>query len=314
MSIGERGMKIKLFEMAARYRKGILIALSLVVFEQLAWIIEPAVFGKVIDALIERATADGPGLKSLDVFPLFLWIFVFLINSGTGVVRRVVDERIYLRIYSEIATGIASSGQKRKHAVSKTVARAQLSEQYISFLQYSMPEIIDQIISIGGAVIALAVFDWRISVACLTIVFPLVQITRIYTRKVSALQKEYHDNYETTFDVFARQSQDEVKAFYGRATVLKQKIANWGALNFGVMRVALLFIFIGVLYIAIDLDDFSTGAIYSIVAYIWTFITTSEYIPQLMENWTSLEDISLRLKESTDEPLAEKTPPSPKLT
>jgi ABC-type multidrug transport system fused ATPase/permease subunit len=304
-------MKIALFELAARYRKGIFIALSLVVLEQIAWIIEPAVFGKVIDALIERATAEGPGLKSLDVFPLFVWILVFLINSGTGVVRRVVDERIYLRIYSEIATGIASSGQRRKHAVSKTVARAQLSEQYISFLQYSMPEIVEQIIAIGGAVIALAAFDWRIAVTCLTIVLPLMQITRIYTRKVSALQKEYHDNYETTFDVFARQSQDEVKAYYGRATVLKQKIANWGALNFGVMRFALLFIFIGVLYIAIDLDDFSTGAIYSIVAYIWTFITTSEYIPQLMENWTSLDDISRRLKEGSDEPT---TPPSPKLT
>jgi ABC-type multidrug transport system fused ATPase/permease subunit len=294
-------MKIKLFELAARYRKGIFIALSLVVLEQLAWIIEPAIFGKVIDALIERATAEPPGLKSLDVFPLFLWILVFMINSGTGVVRRIVDERIYLRIYSEIASGIASGGRKRKHAISKTVARAQLSEQYISFLQYSMPEIIDQIISIGGAVIALAVFDWRISVACLTIVFPLIQITRIYARKVSALQKDYHDNYETAFDVFALQSQEEVKAYYGRATVLKQKIANWGALNFGVMRIALLFIFIAVLYIAIDLDDFSTGAIYSIVAYIWTFITTSEYIPQLMENWTSLEDISRRLKDSTDE-------------
>ena len=155
-------MKIKLFELAARYRKGIFIALSLVILEQLAWIIEPAIFGKVIDALIDRATAEGPGLKSLDVFPLFLWILVFMINSGTGVVRRIADERIYLRIYSEIAAGIASGGRRRKLAISKTVARAQLSEQYISFLQYSMPEIIDQIISIGGAVIALAVFDWRI--------------------------------------------------------------------------------------------------------------------------------------------------------
>jgi ABC-type multidrug transport system fused ATPase/permease subunit len=303
-------MKIRLFELAARYRKGIFIALSLVIVEQVAWIVEPAVFGKVIDALIERTTADGPGLKSLDVLPLFIWIFVFLINSGTGVVRRVVDERIYLRIYSEIATGIASSGQKQKHAISKTVARAQLSEQYISFLQYSMPEIVEQIISIGGAVLALAAFDWRISVACLTIVLPLTQITRVYTKRVSALQKEYHDNYETTFDVFARQSQEEVKAYYGRATVLKQKIANWGALNFGVMRVALLAIFVAVLYIAIDLDDFSTGAIYSIVAYLWTFITTSEYIPQLMETWTSLEDISRRLKESSDEHFGERTSPS----
>jgi ABC-type multidrug transport system fused ATPase/permease subunit len=289
---------MKLLDIAKRFRKGIFIALSLVVIEHIAWIIEPAVFGKVIDALIDRASSKGPVLQSLNVAPLFLWILVFAVNSGTGVIRRVMDERIYLRIYAELATGIASGGRKKQYTVSKTVALTQLSEQYISFLQYRMPEIIDQVVSIGGAVIALAAFDWRISLACLTIILPLVHVTGVYTQRVSALQKEFHDNYETTFDVFATQSVDDVKAYYSRATALKQRIANWGALNFGVMRGALLVIFIAVLYISIDLDDFSTGAIYSIVAYIWTFITTSEYIPELMESWTSLDDISKRLKGS----------------
>lgn len=287
-----------LLSLAKRFRKGIIIALSLVAIEHIAWIIEPAIFGKVIDALIDRASSEGPALGSLNVTPLFLWIFVFAVNSGTGVVRRVVDERIYLRIYSELATGIASGGKKKQYTVSKTVALTQLSEQYISFLQYRMPEIIDQIVSIGGAVIALAAFDWRISVACLTIILPLVYVTGVYTQRVSALQRDFHDNYEKTFDVFTTQSVEEVKAYYARATAVKQRIANWGALNFGVMRVALLIIFIAVLYISIDLDNFSTGAIYSIVAYIWTFITTSEYIPELMESWTSLSDISKRLKET----------------
>ncbi len=286
-----------LFELATRFRRGILIALSLVIIEHVAWIIEPAVFGKVIDALIDRASSEGPTLHSLDVVPLFLWILLFAINSGTGVVRRVVDERIYLRIYAELAMNIASGGQKKQYTVSKTVALTQLSEQYISFLQYRMPEILDQVISIGGAVIALATFDWRISAACLTIVLPLVHVTGVYTRRVSTLQKEYHDNYERTFDVFATQSVGEVKEYYARATALKQRIANWGALNFGVMRVALLVIFVAVLFISIDLDNFTTGAIYSIVAYIWTFITTSEYIPEFMESWTSLKDISNRLRE-----------------
>ncbi len=286
------------FEVAKRFRKGILLALSLVVIENVAWIIEPGVFGKVIDALIDRASTNGPTLRSLNVLPLFLWILVFAVNSGTGVARRIFDERIYLRIYSELATGVAAGGRKRQYSASKTAALTQLSEQYISFLQYRMPEVIDQLISIGGAVIALAAFDWRISVACLTIVLPLVLITGVYTQRVSALQKEYHDNYEQTFDVFATQSIEEVKSYYAKATLLKQRIANWGAMNFGVMRVALLAIFIAVLYISIDLDDFSTGAIYSIVAYIWTFITTSEYMPELMESWTSLKDISRRLKES----------------
>lgn len=52
-------------------------------------------------------------------------------------------------------------------------------------------------------------------------------------------------------------------------------------------------------YIAIDPDDFTTGNIYSIVAYIWTFITSSEYLPELMESWTSLKDISRRIKTET---------------
>jgi len=289
---------MKIVDLVMRFRKGIFIALSLVVIEHVAWIIEPAVFGKVIDALIDRASTGGPAIQSLNVTPLFIWIGVFVINSGTGVIRRIADERIYLRIYSELATSVASGGQKKQYSVSRTVALTQLSEQYISFLQYRMPEIIDQIISISGAVIALATFDWRISVACLTIIVPLIHITGVYTRRVSALQKQYHDNFETTFDVFTNQSVEEVKTYYAKVTSLKQSIANWGALNFGVMRVALLVIFVAVLYISIDLDNFSTGAIYSIVAYIWTFITTSEYIPELLESWTSLDDISRRLKES----------------
>jgi len=289
---------MKFLALAKRFRKSILLALALVVLEHVAWIVEPAVFGRVIDALIDRAAAGGSAVSSLNVAPLFLWILVFAINSGTGVVRRVVDERIYLRIYSELAIGVASEGKKNQYTVSKTVALTQLSEQYISFLQYRMPEIIDQIISIAGALIALAVFDWRLSAACLTIVLPLIYVTGVYTRRVSALQKEYHDNFETTVDVFTTQSHEEVKVYYAKVTALKQRIANWGALNFGVMRVALLMIFIAVLYISIDLDDFSTGAIYSIVAYIWTFITTSEYIPELLESWTSLKDISGRLREN----------------
>ena len=288
---------MNLFELARRFQTRILIALSLVLIEHVAWIIEPAIFGKVIDALIDRASRQGSSLQSMNVTPLFLWILVFAVNSGTGVVRRIVDERIYLRIYAELATGVAFGSQKKQHTVSKTVALAQLSEQYISFLQYRMPEIIDQVVSISGAVIALAAFDWRLSVACLTIILPLMQVTSIYTRRVSALQKQFHDNFETTTEVFARQSPEEVKTYYAKVTTLKQSIANWGAFNFGIMRVALLVIFIAVLYISIDLDDFSTGAIYSIVAYIWTFITTSEYIPELLESWTSLKDISRRLKE-----------------
>ena len=289
---------MKLTELLVRYKKGITLAISLVIIEHVAWIVEPAVFGKVIDALIDRAS-DQPSSLTVSLFPLFLWIGIFTVNSGTGVIRRIVDQKIYLAMFTQLATDISTVAQGKKYRASKTAALAQLSEQYITFFQYRVPEIIEQIVQIGGAVIALAVFDWRISLTCLTIVLPLLIINRIYIRKVSTLQKDSHDTFESAYDVFSNQKPEEIHNYYTISASIKQKIANWGALNFGMMRLMLLFIFLAVLYISIDLDDFTTGSIYSIVAYIWTFVTSSEYIPELMESWTSLKDVSHRLQQAS---------------
>lgn len=286
-----------LFELMKRFRTGIIIATSLVIMENVAWILEPALFGNVIDALIDKATTVAPLQKGAHVLPLLIWIFVFIINSGTGVIRRIWDQKIFLRIFTQIATEISETAQREGYSVSKTAALAQLSEQYITFFEYRMPEITENIIAIGGAVIALAMFDWRISLTCLTIILPLLFINQVYNKKVSSLQKDLHDIYESTYDVFSRQQSEEVRAYYSTSAHFKQKIANWGALNFGMVRGALLLIFLVVLYIAIDLDNFSTGEIYAIASYIWTFVTTSEYIPELMESYTSLKDISRRIQE-----------------
>jgi len=63
------------------------------------------------------------------------------------------------------------------------------------------------------------------------------------------------------------------------------------------MRFTLLIIFLVVLYVAVELDNFSAGELYSIVAYLWTFVSATEYMPELLENWSSMKDISRRLKE-----------------
>jgi hypothetical protein len=55
-------------------------------------------------------------------------------------------------------------------------------------------------------------------------------------------------------------------------------------------------VFLVVLFVSIDLDDFSTGQLYSIVAYLWTFVTSSEYLPALLESWTSVKDLTRRLR------------------
>jgi ABC-type multidrug transport system fused ATPase/permease subunit len=339
-----------LFELIKRFRKGIVIALSLVVIENVAWIVEPTVFGKVIDAVIdvqvgknadetknseEKESNLNPNYnknsnnedeesisnpdynknsteianKNVDtnnykeeneetsyLFPLLLWIGFFAINSGVGALRRSVDPKIFLNIYTKIATEVSEISILKKLSVSKTAARAELSQQYIGFLQYRVPEVLENIIAITGAIIALYFFDWMISLTCLCIIIPLYFANKLYSKKVLVLQKEYHDKFEDIYDVFAKKDPEHVREYYANIAHPQRKIANWGALNFGIMRVTVLLIFLVVLYIAIDLDEFSAGELYSIVAYLWTFVTATEYLPELMESWTSLKDISKRMK------------------
>ncbi len=282
-----------LTDVIKKFRKGIILAVSLVMIENIAWIIEPYLLGVVIDSLIDKEFID-PATSTFG--PLIAWVGLFLINSGVGSLRRVLDTKIFLGMFTKIATFVAENSLEKGLSVSKTSARAELSFQYITFLQFRMPEIVDHTISIFGAIIAMYLFDWRISLICLAIIIPLYIINKFYVKRVRVLQKEYHDQYEDVVDVISKQDPEQVREYYTQLSKPQIKISNLGALNFGVMRFFLLLIFLAVLFISIDLDGFSAGELFSIVAYLWTFVTAAENIPELLESYTSLQDISARLK------------------
>lgn len=285
-----------------RSRKVLFFAMFLVSVEYIAWIIEPTLFGNVIDAFIDK---DLTLVSNAFIVPLLLWIGIFLLNSGVGAFRRYFEPKIFLPLFSKMALSVASEGFKKGHSISKTTGRAELVREYITFFQYHVPEIIDQAISIAGAIIALAFFDYRIAVSCLVIVGPLMVITKRYAKKIEEEQHSLHNIREETFDVFSTKDLSKIEEYYKNMSTAEGKIAKWGGINFGIVRLFLLGIFLVVLYIAIDLDDFSTGNIYSIVAYLWTFVTSTEYLPELLESITSLKELNQRLRTSgqgLDEP------------
>lgn len=284
-----------LLNLIQQHRKGITAIALLIIIENIAWILEPTLFGNLIDAFLQRATAQTPQEKLIHIVPLILWITAYLVNSGSGTLRRRYEPRVFQKMYVQLVTKVAETGNKLGHDTSKTAARAHLSQEYVSFVQYRIPEIAEQTIHILGAVVALTFFDLRISFACLFISVPLILISNLYSKNVVKLHAELHDTYETIYDTFSKKEISKVTDTYNVMAKLQEKIATWGAANFGIMRFVLLIIFLFVLYIAIDLDDFSLGNLYSIVAYLWTFVTSVEYIPELLESFTSLKDLSRRI-------------------
>ena len=291
---------MRLTTLMHKHRKGITFIAFLIFLENIAWILEPTFFGNLIDAFILRANPEKPSDKYAMYVPLIIWVGTYLINSASGTLRRRLEPHVFQKMYVEIVTNIAEIGKKLGLDPSKTAGRANLSQEYITFVQYRIPEIAEQGISIIGAVIALTFFDFRISLACLTISIPLVILGNLYTKNVVKIHSVLHDNYESVYEMFSTKEPAQIKGTYNSMAKLHEKIAGWGALNFGVMRIVLLLIFLFVLFIAIDLDNFSTGNIYSIASYLWSFVTSVEYLPELFESRTSLKDLSRRMKTEED--------------
>jgi len=126
----------------------------------------------------------------------------------------------------------------------------------------------------------------------------MVFITKLYNERVVLIQKDLHETQESAYKIYATLDRLLIRKYYQDYSHNEQRLANWSALNFGLMRFSLLIIFLIVLYICVDLDNFSTGNIYSIIAYLWTFVSSAEYLPDLLASFTSLKDLSARLHAS----------------
>jgi len=140
-------------------------------------------------------------------------------------------------------------------------------------------------------------YDWRIAAVCLAVIGPLWIFSRFYRKNVVALQRNIRDIQEDLYKVVELGGKTPIHQFYRGMVRPQFQIARWNSFNYGVMKIFLLGIFIVVLFICVDVDNFSTGNIYSIVAYLWTFISSAEYLPGLMESYSSVKELGHRLKE-----------------
>jgi len=277
-----------------RYKSSIATVIVFVLIENIAWIVEPTYFGKLLDALIDSFYNKT---KVDYVMPLIIWIIIYLINAFAGTLSRFFSGKKYAQVYADIAVNMIVASRKKRQSMTKTLARTELAKEYIVFLKERLPEVTWQITATFGAVIALFFYDWRIAAVSLLVLIPMAIINRIYRKTVVKLQKDIHDTREDIYRVVETKDDSRIHEYFLEMVHPQVKIAKWNSFNYIFIKVFLMIIFIAVLFICVDVDNFSTGKIYSVVAYIWTFITSTEYLPGLMESIASVRELSIRMKE-----------------
>jgi ABC-type multidrug transport system fused ATPase/permease subunit len=283
-------------EIAVKYKYSISLILLFVLIENVSFIIEPTFFGKLLDSLIDHFYDH----ETVDyVLPLIIWIIVYLINVVGGTLHRLYNGSIYSRMYAEIATDVVVESKTNGDQFSKMLVRAELVKEYIVFFKERLPEVVWQLSATAGAIIALFFYDYRIALICLLVVIPVAYINNLSRKNVTRLQKDIHDNQEELFSLIESRDISKIGQFYSNTISPKTMIARWNAFGYSTVKILLILIFIGVLFICVDVDKFTTGKIYSIVAYLWTFIASTDYLPELMESLASVKDLNTRFSQDS---------------
>jgi len=102
------------------------------------------------------------------------------------------------------------------------------------------------------------------------------------------------------YNLFEDQNAEAIRDYYQRQITPQTRISRWNSLNYTVTKLLMMVVFVVVLFISVDVDKFSTGKIYAIVSYLWTFILSTEYLPGLMESVTSLIELNDRLRQENN--------------
>ena len=81
-------------QIISKYKYSVGLVLLFVLIENIAWIIEPTFFGKLLDALIGHFYDH----EKIDYFiPLFVWILVYFINVVGGSLHRLFQWRHFCK-------------------------------------------------------------------------------------------------------------------------------------------------------------------------------------------------------------------------
>ena len=199
-----------------KFKYPIALVLSFVLLENIAWIIEPTFFGKLLDALIDKFYAKEQVNYML---PLVIWIFVYLLNVLGGTLHRLFSGKVYAKITADTATNVIAYSKKKEYSISVMFARAELAKEYIVFLKERLPEVTWQLSATFGAVFALFFYDWRIAAVAILVIIPIAFINNIYRKNVVTLQKNIHDTREDQYKIFEAGDMSKIHDYYNSMVI-----------------------------------------------------------------------------------------------
>ena len=267
-----------------RFRWKILFTFALVTLEALTGILFPLLIGIAIDGLLEDSIDGVLYLSIAGVAALIV-----------GSARRFYDTRIYSGIYCRITPEMIQNETNKDASVSRISARTGLLTEFVEFLENSMPEMINALISVVGILAIIATLNIDVFFACLSILGLIVFIYTITGKFNYKLNTKYNNQLEKQVDVLTARDSIAIKSFYQELMRWNVKLSDLETINYFVIWVGVIAVFIYTPITVIGAGVLSYGLVFSIIMYVFDYTGSIVSFPLFIQQAIRLKEISARL-------------------
>lgn len=285
--------KYSLGSILKKYRFKVSVTLTLVILELVASLLYPLFIGFAINDLLNKSSEGVVMLIALTIVSILI-----------GALRRFIDSRVYGKIFEVIAQDLVKDEYEKNHSASKTSARISLLSELIEFFENTFPEIVGTLVGTIGTLVIIWTINRHIFFLCLLAIILIMLVYALTSKLNWNWNKLYNDEAEQLVTRLEVKNPSIMKQHFKSIIKLNIKLSDLEVVNFSLVTLIAMSIFIVSLLIITKEDTLLYGTVFSILMYVFEFVERVIVLPLYYQHLIRLQEISNRLSldHSTKEP------------
>lgn len=274
-----------------RWRLGVTGALAFA--ENVAMLLYPFTIGLAVNDLVHGSH------RGLSVF-----VGMWLAHTVVAFVRQRFDTRTYTAMQTALVTDMVAGQRSAGVPTSSIVARSHLAQQFVDFLEDTVPVLLAGAFGFAGSLVMLLIYDIAIGLAALVLVVPVAVLNLLLSRRSATLHQEVNDHLEQEADVIRSSDHAGVRTHFLGLARRRVALSDAEARTWGILE---LFVIVLACFAFVRATDVTSepGTIYALIAYVWNYVASFDALPSSVQQLANIRDIVARLDSSADEHSAE---------
>lgn len=244
----------------------------------------PLAIGLAIDGLLAGENSALWPLAGLGISALFV-----------GSLQRFYDTRIYAGIYRIITPEMVEAENGKGSDISVISARTTLLSEFVEFLENVMPEIVQSIVNLLGALILIAFLNMMVFYACVALFILMMSIFYITGNKNFLFNSKFNDELENQVNVLNTKDKTMLNQHLSRLMHWNIKLSDLETVNYFILFLGVIALLVFSPWVVVDAGVLQHGMVFSILMYVLSYIESLVSFPIFIQQLIRLHEIANRL-------------------